>query len=309
MKIRQPLAVLAVAALAIVAGPAPAARAEPLDRATLEQLRDTVAATAPVGSVTYVDSQRGVVVLETPGPGTAAARAASARYPGRVQVTEGASAVKPLALIYGGMAMDTAYLERRCSTGFLAQGGGWYFLLTAGHCVANTSGSAAVWYTEGGYNSGGLIGVRTTRPYYPGDDFANIQISRITPHQYAPSVLHHGSPRPVRGVGTARPPQDFFPGSPVCKTGRTTGTTCGFVTRVNVSVTYHDGVVSGLIESSVCAGPGDSGGPLYGNDVTYAYGIVSGGNSFPCGTSGFRSYHQPVREALTAYGLTLVVAP
>lgn len=309
MMIRRSLAVIAVVALATLTGPVPAVRAEPLDPAALERLRDTVAATAPVGSVTYVDAERGIVVLQTPGHGTTAVRTVADRYPGRVRVTEGAAPVRPLLVVYAGMAMDTAYLERRCSTGFLAQGGGWYFLMTAGHCVFNTTGSDAVWFTEGGDANGGLIGVRTVAPSFPGNDYGNVQISRVTENQYGPYVLHNGALHPIRRISTARPPQGHFPGTPVCKTGRATGTTCGFVTRVGVSVTYHEGVVGDLIETTACAGPGDSGGPLYGNSMPDAYGIVSGGSNLPCGTTGYRSYHQPLREALTAYGLTLVFAP
>ena len=61
------------------------------------------------------------------------------------------------------------------------------------------------------------------------------------------------------------------------------------------------GVVSGLIQTNVCAEPGDSGGPLY--DGTKALGITSGGSG-DC-RSGGTTFYQPVREAANAYGVTV----
>ncbi|MFI9255442.1 trypsin-like serine protease [Streptomyces sp. NPDC053069] len=53
-----------------------------------------------------------------------------------------------------------------------------------------------------------------------------------------------------------------------------------------------------MIQTTVCAEPGDSGGPLY--DGTKALGITSGGSS-DC-TTGGTTFYQPVPEALSAYG-------
>jgi streptogrisin B len=56
-----------------------------------------------------------------------------------------------------------------------------------------------------------------------------------------------------------------------------------------------------LIQTNVCAEPGDSGGPLY--DGRKALGITSGGSG-DC-TSGGTTFYQPVREAANAYGVTV----
>ncbi|HWJ54526.1 MAG TPA: trypsin-like serine protease, partial [Propionibacteriaceae bacterium] len=61
------------------------------------------------------------------------------------------------------------------------------------------------------------------------------------------------------------------------------------------------GTVSGLIQTTVCAEPGDSGGPLY--DGTKALGITSGGSG-DC-RSGGTTFYQPVPEAANAYGVTV----
>jgi streptogrisin B len=54
-----------------------------------------------------------------------------------------------------------------------------------------------------------------------------------------------------------------------------------------------------MIQTTVCAEPGDSGGPLYGGTV--AYGLTSGGSG-NC-SSGGTTFFQPVTEALSAYGV------
>jgi streptogrisin B len=97
---------------------------------------------------------------------------------------------------------------------------------------------------------------------------------------------------------------DAFVGESVKRTGSTTGTHSGTVTALNVSVHYSGhpgGTVSGLIQTTVCAEGGDSGGPLY--DGKKALGLTSGGSG-DC-TSGGTTFFQPVREAADAYGVTI----
>jgi streptogrisin B len=99
----------------------------------------------------------------------------------------------------------------------------------------------------------------------------------------------------VTGTATA------YVGQSVCRRGATTGVRCGVVTALNATVNYGDGsVVSGLIRTTICAEPGDSGGPLYAGDKVI--GILSGGSG-NCATGG-TTYYQPIQEVLTAYGLS-----
>ena len=174
--------------------------------------------------------------------------------------------------IYGG--------QYRCSLGFNVVSGSTYYFLTAGHCgkVANT------WYTNPGHTT--LIGP-TVKYSFPGNDYALVRYDNA-------SLSHPG------GFTIA----DAFVGESVRRTGSTTGTHAGTVTALNVSVRYVGrlhGVVSGLIQTNVCAEPGDSGGPLY--DGTKALGITSGGSG-DC-RSGGTTFYQPVREAANAYGVTV----
>jgi streptogrisin D len=57
--------------------------------------------------------------------------------------------------------------------------------------------------------------------------------------------------------------------------------------------------VTGLIRTTVCAEPGDSGGSLYRGTV--AFGLTSGGSG-NC-TSGGTTFFQPVTEPLGVFGL------
>jgi hypothetical protein len=59
--------------------------------------------------------------------------------------------------------------------------------------------------------------------------------------------------------------------------------------------------VTGLIETNVCAEPGDSGGPLFSEGI--ALGVTSGGNG-DC-TAGGTTFFQPITKALTALGVKL----
>jgi streptogrisin B len=174
--------------------------------------------------------------------------------------------------IYGG--------NYRCSLGFNAVSGSTYYFLTAGHCgnVANT------WYTNSSHTT--LIGP-TIASSFPGNDYALVRYDNA-------SLTHPG------GFSVADP----FVGESVKRTGSTTGTHSGTVTALNVSVRYvgkGGGVVRGMIQTTVCAEPGDSGGPLY--DGTRALGITSGGSG-DCRTGG-TTFYQPVREAANAYGVTV----
>jgi streptogrisin D len=73
----------------------------------------------------------------------------------------------------------------------------------------------------------------------------------------------------------------------------------GTVTGLDATVNYGNGdIVNGLIQTDVCAEPGDSGGSLFDGDA--AIGLTSGGSG-DC-TSGGETFFQPVTEALSTFG-------
>jgi hypothetical protein len=59
--------------------------------------------------------------------------------------------------------------------------------------------------------------------------------------------------------------------------------------------------VSGLIATTVCTAPGDTGGLLYSGST--AIGAFSGGSG-NCSAGG-TSYYQPLNEILAGYGPSL----
>lgn len=271
------------------AGVVPVRVAHDLD--DLEQARRALGSLdAPDGVTWAVDVPSNSLVIGVPdssdGPATDRfledARALD--VPVTVETIAGVAA--PQAF-YGGEAILGAS-GGRCSAGFVtASRSGRPYLVTAGHC---TDGSAT-WSGDGQ-----VIG-NTVRSSFPGNDYGVIGIANPTALDPRGAVLYGSGAIDI--TGAARVPV----GATVCKTGSTTGTTCGQVLRYDVTVNYADGAVGQLTESNTCTQPGDSGGALYAG--SQAQGVVSGGSIAGCSASGFRSYFQPIDEALAVYGLTL----
>ncbi|MGW3496240.1 S1 family peptidase [Streptomyces sp. NPDC001020] len=178
--------------------------------------------------------------------------------------------------IYGG-----AY---RCSLGFNVHSGSTYYFLTAGHCgkVAST------WYSNSGHTT--VLGTNVGYTF-PGSDYALVR--------YTNSSIAHPSAVGSQTISSAATPSV---GTTVYRRGSTTGTHSGKVTALNATVNYgSDGIVYGMIQTTVCAEGGDSGGPLYSGSV--AYGLTSGGSG-NC-TSGGTTFFQPVTAALSHYGVSV----
>ncbi|WAX82077.1 S1 family peptidase [Streptomyces sp. KMM 9044] len=186
-------------------------------------------------------------------------------------------------LIQGG---DAIYSNSgRCSLGFnVRSSSGVEYFLTAGHCTAG----AGTWYGNSSRTS--VLG-STAASSFPGNDYGIVR--------YTGSVSRPGTANGVDITRAATPSV----GTTVIRDGSTTGTHSGRVTALNATVNYGGGqVVYGLIQTTVCAEPGDSGGSLYGSDGT-AYGLTSGGSG-NCSFGG-TTFFQPVTEALSAYGVSV----
>jgi streptogrisin D len=172
----------------------------------------------------------------------------------------------------------------RCSLGFNVTDGSTDYFLTAGHCTDSIS----QWYTSGGAYLGPTVGSS-----FPGNDYG---------------IVRHdgGQPRPGNvylypGTQDITTAANAFVGEHVVRSGSTTGVHDGFVEALNVTVTYPQGQVGGLIQTDVCAEPGDSGGSLF--DGTAAIGLTSGGSG-NC-TFGGTTFFQPVTEPLSVYGVSV----
>ncbi|MFT7834905.1 S1 family peptidase [Saccharothrix sp. BKS2] len=228
----------------------------------------------------YVDLPTNTVVVKSRPSEPAAARAfvaSSGVDAAAVRFVGTDEAPRPLIDVVGGNAYNIGS-GSRCSVGFPVNGG----FVTAGHC--------------------GSTGASTSNPSgtfrgssFPGNDYAWVQVAAgNTPR----GLVNNYSGGTVSVAGS----QDAPVGATVCRSGSTTGWHCGTIQARNSSVSYPQGTVTGLIQTTVCAEPGDSGGSLLAG--TQAQGVTSGGSG-NCRTGG-TTYFQPVNEILQAYGLSLL---
>ncbi|MEV5545627.1 S1 family peptidase [Streptomyces sp. NPDC052309] len=181
----------------------------------------------------------------------------------------------------------------RCSAGFNVTDGSSDFILTAGHCGPTGS----VWFGDG---QGGREVGSTVAGSFPGDDFSLVQYAGGEAGDGA-DVVAVGGGKGVRITGAGQPSV----GQRVFRSGSTTGLRDGRVTALDATVNYPEGTVTGLIETDVCAEPGDSGGPMFSQGV--ALGVTSGGSGDCAG--GGTTFFQPVTEALASLGVRLIVSP
>ncbi|MDQ1124319.1 streptogrisin C [Microbacterium trichothecenolyticum] len=193
-----------------------------------------------------------------------------------VRLQTGVEAPETLATIRGGIAY---YINNqgRCSVGFAVQGG----FVTAGHC--GDVGDSTTYGTFQGSS-------------FPGNDYAWVATPGHTPVGQVDDYA--GGAVAVKGSTQAAV------GATVCRSGSTTGWHCGQIQAYNSTVRYAEGTVSGLIRTTVCAEPGDSGGSLLAGNQ--AQGVTSGGSG-NC-SSGGTTYFQPVNEILQNYGLRLLTS-
>lgn len=172
-------------------------------------------------------------------------------------------------------------------------------VLTAGHCV----------YQGGTMSRNGYwVGAARTANF-PTDDFGTFWNSY--PGYWVPRGAvntYNGYATPVRGTW------DAPIGATVCKSGRTTGWTCGTIVTKNKTVNYPgSGPVYQLVVHTACVEPGDSGGANISTGG-YALGVTSGAllvdKRYCRARYGAQneSYYQPIGEALSRNGLRLVVS-
>lgn len=244
-------------------------------QARLDAARASAPATVPGW---YVDVASNTIVVQSASTGLADAKTfvEEAGVPaGAVTVTESTEAPRALDVVGG----NAYYIGgSRCSVGFSVNGG----FVSAGHCGSAGDTTSSPNGTFAGSS-------------FPGNDYSYVQTGD-TPvgavNDYA------GGTVPV--TGSAEAPV----GSSICRSGSTTGWQCGTIQARNASVTYVEGTITGLIRTSACAEPGDSGGSAISG--TQAQGVTSGGSG-DC-TYGGTTYFQPVNEILDAYGLSLVTS-
>ncbi|MEV7859689.1 S1 family peptidase [Streptomyces hirsutus] len=177
----------------------------------------------------------------------------------------------------------------RCSLGFnVTADDGAPAFLTAGHCAV----AADEWSDA----QNGQPIATVDQAVFPGEgDFALVRYD--DPATEAPSDVDVGG-QTVQITEAA----EATVGQEVFRMGSTTGLADGQVLGLDATVNYPEGTVTGLIQTDVCAEPGDSGGSMFTQDGL-AIGLTSGGSG-DC-TVGGETFFQPVTTALAAVGATL----
>lgn len=262
-----------------------ASGAEPFSASELKSASSSVLKADVPGTAWAVDAKTNKVVVTVDSTVSAAEIAEIKETAGD---TAGALQIKHVPgkfnkLIQGG---DAIYATSwRCSLGFNVRSGTTYYFLTAGHC---TDG-AGTWYSNSGRTT--VLGP-TAGSSFPTNDYGLVRYTNTT-------IAKAGTAGGVDITSAGTPAV----GATVYRDGSTTGTHSGRVTALNATVNYGGGdVVYGMIQTNVCAEPGDSGGSLYSSSGI-AYGLTSGGSG-NC-TSGGTTFFQPVVEALNAYGVSV----
>ncbi|MGW6415939.1 S1 family peptidase [Streptomyces sp. NPDC055055] len=240
------------------------------------------------GSAWYTDQATGKVVVtvdSTVSPSEIATlRKAAGDNAKNLRIERTAGKINKL--IAGGQAIYAG--GGRCSLGFNVRSGSTYYALTAGHCT----NIGSTWYTNSANTT--VLGTRAGTSF-PTNDYGIIRHSNASAAD-GRVYLYNGSYRDITAAGNA------YVGQSVQRSGSTTGLRSGTVTGLNATVNYGNGdIVYGLIQTNVCAEPGDSGGSMFSGST--ALGLTSGGSG-NC-SSGGTTFFQPVTEALSAYGVSI----
>lgn len=232
----------------------------------------------------------------------------------------------PLLIVTGGSRYTStlaAGATGNCRIGFNAlrpSEPGIAFSVTAGHCARD--GGSAVFFP---FNSSRRAGrINSEDRFYPGDDFAAIRydefIGNVLRFQLGFEVFN-----PTNEFNFIAPqPLDPMPGTMVCLAltpeAGSAGYNCGVTLGIRSQTLDQRGqIVEGLIESTVCGVEGDSGGPLVrqpeGAETIQGVGIFSiftqavvidgKTTTVKCGDPKYRSFHQPLSEALSRLRLVL----
>ena len=202
----------------------------------------------------------------------------------------------PLELVGGAELTGGGFA---CTSGFAGTKGGRRVLITAGHCFLSGTPVA---------NGAIPLGTVTSRVFPGSGDAELVQVDPDLPVLFAATndVIWTNAGQ-VNGVfGVAGRTVSETVGTPVCRTGITTENQCGVITALNTTVSYTEGLVSGLTATTACAAPGDSGGPFMSS--WDAYGITSGITlNTVCGVN-LRSFYTPAGRAESLLGARINTA-
>ncbi|EME52237.1 S1 family peptidase [Amycolatopsis decaplanina] len=186
----------------------------------------------------------------------------------------------------GGGSVLQSSAASRCTAGFAAVAGKIGYLIASSACGG--PGDTV-------HSAGRVVGVVVAAQFPPNGAIV-IRVTNTTDWRLVGSIPPTDSR--VTITGSVEAPV----GTSVCKHGATTGWRCGIIQAKNQTITFPEGTLTGLTRTSVCAEPGDNGGPFVSG--TQAQGVLIGGSG-NC-SSGGSTYFLPVNRVLSAYGLTIL---
>jgi hypothetical protein len=168
-----------------------------------------------------------------------------------------------------GLTIDSlqGLTSYRCTSSFITEDGGDYFMLTAGHCgPVGSSWTHAVYYA----------GRMTRNAYFNGSsaDAATIQISPLDR-----SNLIFISDSNLRAVRSSNLSDTV--GALICQSGNSSGYVCGSIESTDMTVSYSDATFYNQRRATFPSIPGDSGGPLFAGGE--AHGVMSGNVTYSDG--------------------------
>jgi streptogrisin D len=184
----------------------------------------------------------------------------------------------------------------QCSLGFNVLGDEsvpLHYFLTAGHCTH----AGSTWFADP--NRTDLLGTKTgVEAFGLNGDYGLVKYQGAGIRAFGTVA---GTDQFISGFG------DPLEGQSVQRSGSASGVHSGQVTALNATVTAFDPstgrnvTVGGLIETTVCTEPGDSGGPLFSGGT--GLGLTSIGLD-TCSNDG-TSWYQPVAPIMRQFGLRM----
>ncbi|MET9833255.1 alpha-lytic protease prodomain-containing protein [Streptomyces sp. NPDC006385] len=238
--------------------------------------------------VWYVDVPANRVVVQATKRSAATAFIKAADVEGKgVGVRVSAARPRLFADLVGG---DAYYIENtaRCSIGFSVTKDEQQGFASAGHCG-----------DEGDSTTGSNRAAQGTfeESTFPGKDMSWVAVN--SDWTATPDVRGEGGQQ-TQVTGSVQ----ALVGASICRSGSTTGWHCGTIQQHDTSVSYSEGTVDGVTQTTVCAEPGDSGGPYVSG--SQAQGVTSGGSG-NC-TNGGTTFYQPINPILSEFDLVLKTA-
>ncbi|WP_029137571.1 S1 family peptidase [Nakamurella lactea] len=184
----------------------------------------------------------------------------------------------------GGISLEFVSRQNHyyCTSGVMVRGRGTgnTYMMTAGHCGFDIGDPFYAVYPNSSLHS---IGPKHSSTYRSGGDAGLV---KVTNPNWTIKPWIYSNYSGVNGQYLVQGTSLNTVGVRVCKSGRTTGTTCGEITDVTLTVSYCEAnssygncalpvvPVNHLVESDMCAQGGDSGAPIFSYHLVY--GILSG---------------------------------